>query len=377
MFDWSAESNNAAPGWAEAAGERLSAAILWHVQDLGGPVDLQLIGYSRGAVVNSEAHRRLSWHQARHPILRERIRRIDVTLLDPHPANGSAGFASTSPFLAGQLRTFERLAVDPDVVLWPGTASAELYYQHAEPVSEESPLNPWGLSGDSSLAGQLDRVVDLTGRTFVTRDGRTVPIDHDRLPEWYVQELRSQTPGSQPRSVSTESQPAAAAAIRPIAIASESDAEPVLFNGDFCHSGQVADWLLRLAAEPNRIPGWTCTGDVRVASNGRLRLRATVNSEKSRPAVAMHDVLFIPAGQAELDFALHGLSQPGSCNDQLHVSFVPVQVDELGNLQIVSDDSQHQRLGTWQLADLQGDRAARPLSVSLPPCDSQGRVGHL
>lgn len=147
VFDWASRSNTPSPGWAEDAGQELYARVLDYLlrDSVDGPIDVQFIGHSRGAVVNSEAIERLYSFSALGG--GSLIRRLQMTMLDPHPWS---------------------LAADPDVVVWPHVDWADNYFQQND--------YPEG----SIIAGAYNVNISLNvgGWNLGT-------IDHSDVHDWY------------------------------------------------------------------------------------------------------------------------------------------------------------------------------------------------
>jgi hypothetical protein len=174
-FNWVSRSNT--PGSAVAEGRRLARVIL----DAAGrfppeaPVDLHLIGHSEGAVIISQALRRLG----PAPTLGAGLGFVKLTLLDPHPASnaGPGQQYSTSPGLLGLLAKaviddYQSRSHDPPVVVPPWVGDAEVFYQHT-PASHDHGVNGhvynlWGVVPVRGPAHYFDLTADS-----VTHSGKT------------------------------------------------------------------------------------------------------------------------------------------------------------------------------------------------------------
>ncbi|UCE73894.1 MAG: hypothetical protein JSV56_12880, partial [Methanomassiliicoccales archaeon] len=118
LFDWSLDSRHPSPGWAEAAGDALFNMLveleLVDLQDPGQSAPLHFIGHGFGAVVTSEAVKRLAYYEVE----------VDhLTYLDPHD------FDSGLVFDSGQrLHTLG----EPEqygAAVWDNVEFADVYYQ--------------------------------------------------------------------------------------------------------------------------------------------------------------------------------------------------------------------------------------------------------
>lgn len=153
--NWTPTSAVAAPNQATNAGDAMYARIVLEVSGLlkrhkGDVVDIHLIGHSRGTVVVSRALQDLSG------VLVGSY--VEVTLLDPHPANNADGtFVSDNGSLAGHqfvssYTDFQAKAQDPEIVLpaHTGILAVDAYYQQTPakhfPLTSpgEAILNLWG-----------------------------------------------------------------------------------------------------------------------------------------------------------------------------------------------------------------------------------------
>jgi hypothetical protein len=120
----------------------------------GSPVDVQFIGHSEGAVVNSETILRLNaqgWPAG------AQAGYLKVTMIDPHAANNNikAPQYSVSNGVLGQIarmmiNDYQSKAKDPLPVVTPNVQDAEVFYQHT-PVSKTFGSN----GGIYNLWGQV------------------------------------------------------------------------------------------------------------------------------------------------------------------------------------------------------------------------------
>ncbi len=130
-FDWADRSRAWEPGVALDEGIHLAHDIehLLQVAPYAGPIDLHLIGHSRGAIVISQAAMNL-------PVSVLHGGNETMTMLDPHPASNANGvWLSFNPLsdLAWLLTegtiTFQAIAQDPAPVV-PQYCETEVYYQN-------------------------------------------------------------------------------------------------------------------------------------------------------------------------------------------------------------------------------------------------------
>ncbi len=295
VFNWVFESDGLSlPGantnYTEAAGDALHAAL----RDPQGAVafdvltgrDVHFIGHSRGAVVISEAARRLG---------RDAIPVDQLTFLDPHPVNGffEDGFGEDWD--------------DPFPQVWENVAFADTYYRedgaanfgtnqdtdgYAVPGSYAVNLTPFlgdeaGFDFDSALFGcSLEHSLVHTWYhgtidTATTTDG-DCSIDQS---DWY----NAPDPGCDSSACTGFAYSAQRGATRPPSGPTlPIDDFPLLFNGDFRWS--YAGW---------RYHGGAGSSD------------SQINSDASGTFVSLaaadfitHNRFFLPTGvnQAELDF---------------------------------------------------------------------------
>ncbi len=144
-YNWLAASD--LPGRAAMQGPRLASEILAAASRFpaSDPVDLQFVGHSEGAVVNTRAMVALESQMT--PQLKAGY--IKDTLLDPHPANnavpgqqysvtdGALGMLATA-----EISSFQSKAKDPPVYIPSIVNDAEVFYQHT------SAANSHGVNSD-------------------------------------------------------------------------------------------------------------------------------------------------------------------------------------------------------------------------------------
>ncbi|WP_165229634.1 hypothetical protein [Aquisphaera insulae] len=145
-FNWAYVSSQ--PGKAPAQGVRLAGKILDIAESFpaGSVIDLQLIGHSEGAVVNTQAIVALEGSMT--PGLRAGY--LEETMLDPHAAsNNIPGQASDSGGLVGGIarqvvRDYQRRANDPPAYVPAGVDAAQVFYQHSKASVHNQIYNLWG-----------------------------------------------------------------------------------------------------------------------------------------------------------------------------------------------------------------------------------------
>ena len=153
-FNWVADSHNA--GAASRQSVRLVAQIEQALAQLppDAPVDIQFIGHSEGAVVNSQALIRLN-SAGLPPQLQAGY--ITMTMLDPHAANNAVPGQQYSVsngilgyFARKTINAYQSKAVDPPVIVPSNVDDAQVFYQHT-PVSKAGGSN----DGIYNLWGQV------------------------------------------------------------------------------------------------------------------------------------------------------------------------------------------------------------------------------
>jgi hypothetical protein len=167
-------------------------------------VDVNLIGHSRGADVVTQVSRQLA--NSSVPQLRDGY--LELTLLDPHPANNhwpnnaqSASVGFILPLIdllaAHRYRKAQQLLHDPPIVIPPYVAYVSDYYQHSLawqlppvtsqfPFIKESVLNLWGQSPD------LITIENSQDTVWGNQKLLAPPVGHAEVPVWYTQHIVSE-----------------------------------------------------------------------------------------------------------------------------------------------------------------------------------------
>jgi hypothetical protein len=175
-LDWADTSNIQSNGWAEAAAHELVAGVLDRLMIDGVERDIHFIGHSRGAVVISQAIKRLAPFKTSATDGARLVGRIQMTTLDPHPANHDPISIIQDPD-----RIFD--AVDPPVVVWDDVDFADSYFQHT--MKENlGVLDPQGQNVNG--ASNLD-VSPNVANWIVTRElySKDYESDHSDVHDWY------------------------------------------------------------------------------------------------------------------------------------------------------------------------------------------------
>jgi hypothetical protein len=195
-FNWVRASYLPLPGLAVRAGDRLERQVAAEADQLaaqhpGDVVDVNFIGHSRGAAVISRALQ--DQVGTTDPALAGGY--VEMTLLDPHPANNLFGPFSFFPFsklsLAGALGVvaFQALARDPQVVVPPDVMQTQLFYENT-PAGNffRSPLeffvNLWG-DGPGQIVNQSGQPIEAMNLTGVNAPGVGL-VGHDEVHGWYL-----------------------------------------------------------------------------------------------------------------------------------------------------------------------------------------------
>ena len=123
VFDWASESNNLTPGYSEAAGDALFAALLLGQKRGDFKLEnLHFIGHSRGCVVHTECVERL---------LRVGLSVDQLTNLDPHDWGGVGMNVSNDwdnhPGLTVEYPTNRK--PNNGVIAWQGVTFMDTYWQ--------------------------------------------------------------------------------------------------------------------------------------------------------------------------------------------------------------------------------------------------------
>ena len=163
-FNWASQSSN--PGHAAMQGPRLARQILATASQFptSAPVDLQLIGHSEGAVVNTQAI--VALEKSITPQLKAGF--LEDTLLDPHAANNNVpSQASAASGLIGALArvlvtSYQARANDPPVFIPAGVDAAQVFYQHSPASSHQGIYNLWGQVPVPNLSGNTVAYYNLT-----------------------------------------------------------------------------------------------------------------------------------------------------------------------------------------------------------------------
>jgi len=150
-YNWVAASDM--PGRAAMQGPRLASEILAAAGQFpaSDPVDLEFVGHSEGAVVNTQAI--VSLESQMTPQLKAGY--IQDTLLDPHPANNAVPgqqYSVTSGALGllatAEINSFQSKAKDPPVFIPSIVNDAEVFYEHTTAANShgvnDDLYNLWG-----------------------------------------------------------------------------------------------------------------------------------------------------------------------------------------------------------------------------------------
>jgi hypothetical protein len=161
-------------------------------QHPGDVVDINFIGHSRGAVVVSEVLQDLVGTS--DPALSGGY--MQMTLLDPHPANlnfSQFSWIPTLPIsdqLAFIVAVFEYFTSDPQVVIPSNVMQTQVFYEHT-PAGQfgfssllEVLINLWG-EAPSDLINQSDQPIESKNLTDVNAAGIGL-IGHSEVPDWYL-----------------------------------------------------------------------------------------------------------------------------------------------------------------------------------------------
>lgn len=161
-------------------------------QHPGDVVDINFIGHSRGTVVVSEVLQDLVG--TNDPALSGGY--MQMTLLDPHPANLNFSQFSWIPTLpvsdqlAFIVAVFEYFTSDPQVVIPSNVMQTQVFYEHT-PAGQlgfssllEVLLNLWG-EAPSDLINPSSYPIESKNLTDVNAAGIGL-IGHSEVPEWYL-----------------------------------------------------------------------------------------------------------------------------------------------------------------------------------------------
>ena len=194
-YTWSFASILPFPGAIELAGNQLFQMVAAEADQLaaqhpGDVVDINFIGHSRGTVVISEALQALAGRN--DPAIQGGY--MQMTLLDPHPANTqftAFSFNPASPLsvaFADIVLLFETLTNDPQVVVPPNVKAVQEFDQQTPvgvPFNSLSELlvNFWG-ELPSALPNQSGQPIQSVNLTNVNTPGIGY-IGHYEIPTWY------------------------------------------------------------------------------------------------------------------------------------------------------------------------------------------------
>ncbi len=176
-------------------------------QHPGDVVDINFIGHSRGTVVISEVLQDLVG--TRDPALQGGY--MQMTLLDPHPANSAFSAFSQAPFLplandiATLVNLFESLARDPQVVV---PSNVDQVQEFGEQTPAGQPGFLLGALGSFSSSQLLEFVYNTWGETAASLPDRSAHpvaqknltnvyaaniglVGHDEVPLWYLMNVVS------------------------------------------------------------------------------------------------------------------------------------------------------------------------------------------
>jgi hypothetical protein len=196
-FNWVRLSILPFPFAIELAASQLSQQVVAEADQLaaqhpGDVVDINFIGHSRGTVVISEVLKGLTG--TNDPALRGGY--MQMTLLDPHPANNLYGPFSWLPGVdvsdqaAELVFVFQALTQDPQVIVPSNVKKADLFDQQtpagqlAFPSLDEVLLNLWG-ELPSALPNQSSQPIASQNLTNVIAPGIGL-IGHEEVPLWYL-----------------------------------------------------------------------------------------------------------------------------------------------------------------------------------------------
>jgi hypothetical protein len=196
-FNWVRLSILPFPGPIEIAGDMLYQQVVTEADQLasqhpGDVVDINFIGHSRGTVVISEVLQDLVG--SNDPALRGGY--MQMTLLDPHPANPLFSQFSFIPNIsvaqdfAVLVFVVELLMRDPQVVV-PANVLGVQEFDQQTPAGQlgfqtldEILLNLWG-ELPSALPNQSSQSIRSQNLTNVTAPGIGL-IGHEQVPDWYL-----------------------------------------------------------------------------------------------------------------------------------------------------------------------------------------------
>jgi hypothetical protein len=194
-FAWSFLSIVPLPGFIELAGNQLYQQVAAEADQLaaqhpGDVVDINFIGHSRGTVVLSEALQALAGRN--DPATLGGF--IQMTLLDPHPANPQLAAFSFNPanplaqLFADVVVIVEALMSDPQVIVPPNVKAVQEFDQQTPvgvpfPALSEMLLNFWG-EPPSQLPNQSGQPIQSVNLTNVNAPGIGY-VGHSEVHDWY------------------------------------------------------------------------------------------------------------------------------------------------------------------------------------------------
>jgi len=350
VVDWLAESNNASPGWTEAAGDETFARIMWQLQrgtpQDSPPIDVHFIGHSRGTVVNSEANERLAYYEAAFPAIGEAVDEVQVTMLDAHPANNTAGASGTPGSLLLDA-LFEFATQDPGPVIWNNVTWADAYFQRSNFLT---------CLGFETLIGLNLHGLDFDPNVFSKELTHQLPGDdglcHGDFGDWY----KATITGTIPNQGYFHSLAEAGWDQRPdpqSPVGTAPSAPLRVFNGGFDYRGSE-----------DHIPGWV--GENFGVVSGELRLKTS----KSLSALITHNPLFVAPNIRSLEFNVERIGPHQ--NGTLSVYFVPAQDLPDSNGELVPGTPR--LLHSWSLGQLSPGLKRLPLGLAE---SELGQVGGL
>jgi hypothetical protein len=198
-FNWVQTSWLPLPGLAVQAGDSLEQQVVAEANQLaaqhpGDVVDVNFIGHSRGTVVISRALQDLVG--TTDPALAGGY--LEMTLLDPHPANNLFGPFSFLPSsklshtAALGVVVFQALAQDPQVVVPPDVMQTQLFYQNTPAGNPfhnltETYVNLWG-DGPGQVVNQSGQPIESKNLTGVNAPAFGL-VGHDGVHRWYLQNV--------------------------------------------------------------------------------------------------------------------------------------------------------------------------------------------
>jgi hypothetical protein len=198
-FNWIRLSVLPFPFAVQMAGQELYQQVVAEANQLAGQhpgdvVDINFIGHSRGTVVVSEVLQDLVG--TTDPALRGGY--MQMTLLDPHPANPAYSQFSWASFLPGGndlaalVFAFELLTRDPQVVIPPNVEQV-LEFDEQTPAGSlgflfndilEFWLNLWG-ELPAAIPNHSAQAIEAMSLTNVSAPGIGL-IGHGEVPLWYL-----------------------------------------------------------------------------------------------------------------------------------------------------------------------------------------------